>query len=64
MVNVHYLPDRSLPDNEKDTDFEKCIVKIPYVGIDSKWFVNRLYELTKRQLGIKLRVVLFVSLKR
>ena len=48
MVKDHSLPDQSLPDNEKGTDFEKCFVKIPYVGIDSKWFANRLPQLIKR----------------
>ena len=43
-------------DNEKDTGFEKCFVKIPYVVIVSKWFANRLSELIKHQFGIKLRV--------
>ena len=32
-------------------------VEIPYVGIHSKWFANRLSELIKRQFGIKLRVI-------
>ena len=54
------IKDHSSP-NEKDTDFEMCFVKIPYIGIHSKWFVNRLFELIKRQFGIKLRVI-FVTL--
>ena len=36
MIKNHSLSDQSLHDNEKDTDFEKCFVKIQYVGIDSK----------------------------
>ena len=57
MVKDHSLPAQSLPDHEKDTDFEMCFVKIPYVVIDSKWFANRLSELIKRQFGIKPRVL-------
>ena len=51
VINDHPLPDQFIPDNEKDTCFEKCFVKIPYVGIESKWFANRLSELVKRQFG-------------
>ena len=56
------VKDHSLPDNEKNTDFEMCFVKIPYVGIHSKWFANCLSKLTKCQFGIKLQV-LFVTFK-
>ena len=30
---------------------------LAYAGIHSKWFANRLFELIKRQSGIKLRVL-------
>ena len=50
MVKDHSLPNHFSPDR-KDTDFEMCFVKIPYVGIHSKWFANRLSE------PIKLRVL-------
>ena len=61
MVKNHFLPDQFSPD-EKDTDFEKCFVKISYVRIDSKWFASRLSKLMQLQFGIKLRV-LFVTFK-
>ena len=44
MTKDHFLPNHFSPD-EKDTDFEMCFVKIPYVGIHSKWFANRLSDL-------------------
>ena len=56
MAKDHSLPNHFSPD-EKGTDFELCFVKLPYVGIHSKWFANRLAELIKRQFGIKLRVL-------
>ena len=58
MTKNHSLPNRFSPD-EKDTDFEMCFVKIPYVGIHSKWFANGLSELIKRRFGIKLRVLFY-----
>ena len=58
MVKYHSLPDQSLPDNERDTDYEQCFV----VGVGSKWFANRLFKLMKRQFGIKLGA-LFVTFK-
>ena len=57
MVKDHFLPD-----NEKDTDFGKCCVKIPFVGMDYKRFANRLSKLIKLHLVIKLRVI-FVTFK-
>ena len=56
MAKDYSLPNHFSPD-EKDIDFEICFVKIPYVGIHSKWFANRLSELIKRQFEIKLRVL-------
>ena len=47
---------------EKDTDFQKCFVKIPYVGIDSKWFANCSTDLIQCLFGIKLQVI-FVTVK-
>ena len=35
MDKDHFLPNYFSPD-EKDTDFEMCFVKIPYVGIHCK----------------------------
>ena len=40
MAKDHFLPNHFSPD-EKDTDFEMCFVKIPYVNIHSKWLANR-----------------------
>ena len=51
MVEDHFLLNHFSPD-EKDIDFEMCFVKIPYVNIHSKWFVNRLSERIKRQFGL------------
>ena len=62
MVKDHSLPDQYLSDNNVNTDFEKCFVKISFIGIDSKWFANRLFAVIKRQFKIKLRV-LFVTFK-
>ena len=62
MVKDHSLLDQSLPDSEKDTDFEKCFVKIPYADIDSKWFAKHLSKLIKGLFGIELRI-LFVTFK-
>ena len=56
MIKDHSLPNHFSPD-EKHTDFEMCYVKIPYVGIHSMGFANRLSELIKRQSGNKLRVL-------
>ena len=60
MVKNHSLPDQSLTNNEKDTNFEKCFFEIPYVGIDQKWFGNRLSELTKRTFeNFRVHFVIF-----
>ena len=61
MVKNQSLSDHSSPD-KNDIDFEKCFVKIPDVGVNSKWFANRLSDLIKGQFGIKLRM-LFVTLR-
>ena len=53
MVKDHSLPNNFSP-VEKDTDFEMCFVKTPYVGLHSKWFANCLSKLIKHQFGIKL----------